>query len=33
MAPMIDDEDGWDSLLPHQLDQATLTAALPTAIM
>ena len=32
-APTVDNEDGWDSLLPHQLDQATLTAALPTAIM
>ena len=30
-APMIDD-DGWDALMPHRLDQTELAAALPTAM-
>ena len=31
-APEIDDENAWDDLMPHWLDQATLASALPTAL-
>ena len=31
-APHIHDAEGWDELLPSRLDEATLTAALPTAL-
>jgi len=31
-APLIHDAEGWDQLLPNRLDEATLTAALPTAL-
>ncbi|MFP4551857.1 MAG: IS66 family transposase, partial [Spirochaetales bacterium] len=30
--PFIHDAEGWDELLPNRLDNATLTAALPTAL-
>ena len=31
-APTIENEDGWNGLMPHRLDQATLASALPTAL-
>ena len=31
-APFIHDAEGWDELLPNRLDEATLKAALPTAL-
>jgi len=31
-APLNHDDEGWDQLLPHRLDNVTLKAALPTAL-